>query len=206
MCYSSHGSWSMSTDLLDVPERPTVVLTDHPLDPLTGVEPVSRHHVTEGLGQRLRSLQHHPSVHERAPGASGRRACDGEALFVFIRGQCDDLPGHWGKERGGEDAVGGFRDVVSGLLWIFLRRFVPMQTLVRSFTKKSFNPRFLWWVWRCVRSVLRHSDGGSGSGGSDGQVAAWSHGEPGGEGGRSPTGETFQKLLGLLQQGAEPSC
>lgn len=188
----------MSTDLFNVPERPTVVLTDHPLDPLMGVEPVSRHHVTEVPGQRLRALQHDLSVREDAPGASGRRVCDEEALSVFIGGQSDDLSCHSGKERGSEDAVWGFREVVFGLLWIFLRRSVPMQTFVRSFNKKSITSRFLSSVWRCVRSALRRSDDGSGSGRSDGQVAVCSHGEPGGEGRSSPTGETFQKLLGPL--------
>lgn len=37
--------------LLNIPGRPTVLLTDDPLDPLQGVEPVDGHHVMEVLGE-----------------------------------------------------------------------------------------------------------------------------------------------------------
>ena len=47
----------LSTDLFDVPGRPTVVLPDHPFGPLVEVEPVEGHHVTELFGQRLGALQ-----------------------------------------------------------------------------------------------------------------------------------------------------
>lgn len=56
-----------STDLFDVPPRATVVLTNHPFDPLAKVESVNGHHAMEVFGQRLGALQRNLFLCEDAP-------------------------------------------------------------------------------------------------------------------------------------------
>lgn len=81
--FSSYYLATWTTDLLNVSS--TVVLTDHPSDPLAEVELQHGDHATEAFGQRLAVLQQNSCVCEDAPGPLGRRGFHRVAIFSFIR-------------------------------------------------------------------------------------------------------------------------
>lgn len=149
--------------LLNIPGRPTVVLTDDPLDPLLEVEPVDGHHVTEVLGERLGLPQQDPPLLEYAPGASHWRASNADTASIRRR-----PGGLWlaaARQHGGGKPLrpqGGE----------FLRFLELGFSRVGTFPGTSFS-RFVSSTLSRARPALGPAaDDGGRSGGSDGQRAA----------------------------------
>lgn len=174
------------TDLLNVPGRPTVVLSDDPLDPLLEVEPVDAHHVMEVLGQCVWGpAQQDPSLLEHAPGASDwcGRGIDGE----FIR-RCP-----------GGLQLASTRQHSGNFLRFLMLRFGHTGT----FPSTAFS-RLVWSTLSSAALWPAADDGGC-SGWSDWQWAASSWGKPGREDWGRAARKGLQQPLCPLDQHAHTS-